>query len=50
MVRNAALDDATSDRVVLFGGDAKDVISDETWAHDLNAKTWTDLSPGQESQ
>jgi len=50
MVRNGALDDATSDRVVLFGGETKDVVSHETWAHDLNAKTWTDLSPGQESQ
>ena len=39
MVKNAALDNATSDRVVLFGGETKDVISDETWAHDLNSKT-----------
>ena len=39
--------DAESDRVVLFGGDDPDssVHSDETWAYDLNANTWTDLSP-----
>jgi N-acetylneuraminic acid mutarotase len=36
---------AESDRVVLFGGDANPLISDETWAYDLNANTWTDLSP-----
>ena len=45
--------DAESDRVVLFGGDVSPgyVHSDETWAYDLNANTWTDLSPvGQESQ
>ncbi len=41
--------DAESDRVVLFGGDVSpgDVLSDETWAYDLNANTWTDLSPVQ---
>ncbi len=37
--------DAESDRVVLFGGDANPLISDETWAYDLNTNTWTDLSP-----
>jgi len=43
--------DAESDKVVLFGGDTNGVLSDETWAYDLNANTWTDLSPvGQESQ
>ena len=46
MVRNAALDDATSDRVVLFGGETKDVISDETWAHDFNAKNVDRPKPG----
>ncbi len=43
--------DAESDKVVLFGGDTNAVLSDETWTYDLNANTWTDLSPvGQESQ
>ncbi len=42
--------DAESDKVVLFGGDTNGVLSDETWAYDLNANTWTDLSPVQESQ
>ena len=44
--------DAESDRIVLFGGDDSDsfIHSDETWAYDLNANTWTDLIPVQESQ
>ncbi len=44
--------DAESDRVVLFGGDDSDSVlhSNETWAYDLNANTWTDLSQVQESQ
>ncbi len=44
--------DAESDRGVLFGGDDSDSFlhSNETWAYDLNANTWTDLSPVQESQ
>ncbi len=37
--------DAESDRVVLFGGDAEGVPSDETWAYDLNANTWTNMEP-----
>ena len=38
--------DAESDRVVLFGGDDPNVaLSDETWVYDLNANTWTDLTP-----
>ncbi len=44
--------DAESDRIVLFGGDDSDSFlhSDDTWTYDLNANTWTDLSPVQESQ
>jgi len=41
--------DEQSDRVILFGGigpvGATDVVSNETWAYNWNANTWTNMQP-----
>jgi len=37
--------DVDSDRVILFGGFTSTRRSDETWAYDFNANTWTNMSP-----
>jgi N-acetylneuraminic acid mutarotase len=37
--------DSASDKVVLFGGSTGEVQSNDTWAYDPTANTWTDLKP-----
>src|SRR3989442_13124168 len=37
--------DSESDRVVLFGGTNRG--AGETWAYDLNANSWTNMTPGE---
>ncbi|MEE9174342.1 MAG: kelch repeat-containing protein [Thermoplasmata archaeon] len=38
--------DSQSDRVILFGGDVGQVVlGDDTWAYNLSANTWTEMTP-----
>ncbi|TMQ48664.1 MAG: hypothetical protein E6K71_06845, partial [Candidatus Eisenbacteria bacterium] len=45
LVSDAMAYDSAADRVILFGGDNGTRVSNDTWAYDFNANTWTDMAP-----
>src|SRR5437867_5214157 len=45
LVAHAMAYDSAADRVILFGGDNGTRVSNDTWAYDFNANTWTDMAP-----